>query len=86
MAPNMFVKNNVNLVVGLITLLVILWLIMFAIPSLFVTLFNTALGNFILIGFIILAGMYDAKLALGLAAVFFLLHRFSHLSVSMFAK
>ena len=86
MAPNMFVKNNVNLVVGLITLLVVLWLIMFAIPSLFVTLFNTALGNFILIGFIILAGMYDAKLALGLAMVFFLLFRFSHLSVSMFAK
>ena len=86
MAPNMFVKSNVNLVVGLITLLVVLWLIMFAIPSLFVTLFNTALGNFILIGFIILAGMYDPKLALGLAAVFFLLFRFSHLSVSMFAK
>ena len=79
-------KKNTNLVVGLISLLIVLWLIMFAIPSLFVSLFNTVLGNFILLGFIILAGMYDTKLALGLAAVFFLLFRFSHLSISMFSK
>ena len=56
---------------------------MFAIPSLFVSLFNTTLGNFILLGFIILAGMFDTKLALGLTAFFFLLFRFSHLSMSM---
>ena len=79
-------KKNTNFVVGLISLLIVLWLIMFAIPSLFVSLFNTILGNFILLGFIILAGIYDSKLALGLAAVFFLLYRFSHLSVSMFSK
>jgi DNA-binding transcriptional regulator of glucitol operon len=76
-------KKNTNLVVGLISLLIVLWLIMFAIPSLFVSLFNTILGNFILLGFIILSGMYDAKLAIGLAAVLFFLFRFSHLSVSM---
>ena len=79
-------KKNTNFVVGLISLLIVLWLIMFAIPSLFVSLFNTILGNFILLGFIILAGIYDSKLAFGLAAVFFLLYRFSHLSVSMFSK
>jgi hypothetical protein len=35
-----------------------------------------------------LAGMFDTKLALGLTAVFFLLFRFSHLSMStsMFPK
>jgi DNA-binding transcriptional regulator of glucitol operon len=76
-------KKNTNLVVGLISLLIVLWLIMFAIPSLFVSLFNTVLGNFILLGFIILSGMYDTKLAIGLAVVFFFLFRFSHLSVSM---
>ena len=79
-------KKNTNLIVGLISLLIVLWLIMFAIPALFVSLFNTALGNFILLGFIILAGIYDTKLALGLAAVFFLLFRFSHLSVVMTSK
>ena len=80
------IKKNTNLVVGLISLLIVLWLIMFAIPSLFVSLFNTALGNLILIGFIILAAMYDSKLAIGLAVVFFFLFRFSHLSMSMLPK
>ena len=83
---NNAMNKNINLVVGLITLLVVLWLIMFAIPSLFVSLFNTILGNFILLGIIILSGIYDTKLALGLSVVFFLLFRFSHLSISMFSK
>jgi len=82
----LFSSKNMNLLVGLITLLIVLWLVMFAIPSLFVSLFNTAIGNFILLGFVILAGMYDTKLALGLTAVFFLLFRFSHLSISMFSQ
>jgi DNA-binding transcriptional regulator of glucitol operon len=89
MLSQIFNLKNVNLVVGLITLLIVLWLLMFAIPSLFVSLFNTTLGNFILLGFIILAGMFDTKLALGLTAVLFLLFRFSHLSMSaasMFSK
>ena len=79
-------KKNTNLVVGLLSLLIVLWLIMFAIPSLFASLFNTALGNLILIGFIILAAMYNSKLAIGLAVVFFFLFRFSHLSMSMLPK
>ena len=83
MIADLFSMKNANLVVGLISLLIVLWLIMFAIPSLFVSLFNTALGNFILLGFVILAGMYNITLAFGLAAVLFLLFRFSHMSVSM---
>ena len=83
MITDVFSMKNANLVVGLISLLIVLWLIMFAIPSLFVSLFNTALGNFILLGFIILAGMYNTTLAFGLALVLFLLFRFSHMSVSM---
>jgi hypothetical protein len=83
MFAEIFDSKNVNLVVGLISLLIVLWLIMFVIPSLFVSLFNTALGNFILLGLIILAGMYNTMLAFGLAIVFFLLFRFSHLSTTM---
>lgn len=83
---DLFASKNMNLFVGLITLLIVMWLVMFAIPSLFVSLFNTAIGNFILLGFIILAGMYDTKLALGLTAVIFFLYRFSNLSISMFSQ
>jgi hypothetical protein len=77
---NVFSRKNLNLVVGLITLLVVLWVIMFAIPNLFVNLFDTALGNLILIAFIFLAAIYNINLAVGLAIVFIILYRFSHYS------
>ncbi len=81
---NVFSKKNLNLVVGLITLLIVLWMVMFAIPSLFYNLFDTGLGNLILIAFIFLAAMYDVSLAVGLAIVFIVLYRFSHMSLEHF--
>jgi hypothetical protein len=80
----LFSRKNLNLVVGLITLLLVLWIVMFAIPNLFVSLFDTVLGNLILIAFIFLAGMYNVNLAVGLAIVFIVLWRFSHMSVEQF--
>lgn len=79
-----FSRKNLNLVVGLITLLVALWVIMFAVPSLFVNLFDTLLGNLILVSFIVLAGIYNVNLAVGLAIVFIILWRFSHMSIEQF--
>lgn len=71
-------KKTQNLIVGLFTLLVVLWLVMFAVPDLFINLFDTLLGNLILIAFIILAGIYNIVLGLGLAVVFVVLFRLSH--------
>jgi len=79
-----FSKKNLNLVVGLITLLLVLWIIMFAIPSLFVNLFDTILGNLILVAFLFLAAMYQIDLAVGLAIVFIILYRFSHMKLENF--
>jgi hypothetical protein len=81
---SIFSRKNLNLVVGLITLLIVLWVVMFAVPSLFVNLFDTGLGNLILIAFIFLAAMYNVNLAVGLAVVFLILYRFSHMSVDTF--
>ena len=81
---SVFSRKNLNLVVGLITLLIVLWIVMFAVPSLFVSLFDTVLGNLILIAFIFLAGMYNFNLAVGLAIVFIVLWRFSHMSYEHF--
>jgi hypothetical protein len=81
---SIFSRKNLNLVVGLITLLIVLWVVMFAVPSLFVNLFDTSLGNLILIAFIFLAGMYNVNLAVGLAVIFLILYRFSHMSVDSF--
>jgi hypothetical protein len=76
---NVFSKKNLNLVVGLITLLIVLWVVMFAVPSLFYNLFETGLGNMILLVFVFLAAMYNMNLAVGLAIVFIILYRFSHM-------
>lgn len=74
-----------NLIVGLFSLLVVLWLVMFAVPDLFVTLFNTLLGNLILLVFIILATMHNKVMGIGLAIVFVVLFRFSHMSYRSFS-
>ena len=81
---NIFSKKNVNLVVGLITLLIVLWLIMYAIPGLFYNLFDTGLGNLILLAFLFLAAMYDLTLAIGLAVIFIILYQFSHMHIEHF--
>lgn len=75
-----FSRNNLNLIVGLLTLLVVLWVVMFAVPSLFVSLFDTGLGNLILLVFLLLAFLYNTNLAIGLGIVFIVLWRFSHMS------
>lgn len=75
-------RKNLNFAVGLLTLLVFLWVVMFAIPGLFVYLFDTLLGNAILLLFLALAFMYNIGLSVGLAIVFMVLWRFSHMSVS----
>ena len=75
----LFSRKNINLIVGLITLLLFLWIVLFAIPSLFVNLFDTFLGNLILILFILFATIYDKNLGIGLAVVFIILWRFSHM-------
>ena len=80
----LFSRKNINLIVGLISLLLFLWIVLFAIPSLFVNLFDTFLGNLILILFILFATIYDKNLGIGLAVVFIILWRFSHMSSERF--
>ena len=75
---------NVNLIVGLISLLVVLWLVMFVVPGIFVNLFDTLLGNLFLLIFVVLAGMYNITLGIGLAAIFIILFRFSKMSHGYF--
>ena len=77
---NVFSEKNTDFVIGFIAILVVIWLVVFAIPSLFVSLFNTILGNFILIGLVILTGMYNPVMAICIAIIFFLLVRFAHMS------
>jgi len=69
-------KKNINLFVGLLTLLVVLWGIMYTVPSLFMNVFHTRLGNLVLAAIIFLAAIYNLKLAFGLAVIAVILYKY----------
>jgi len=78
---DLFSRKNIDFLVGIFTLLICVWLVLFFIPSLFVSLFNTILGNLILIVFIILLSMYNKNLSIGLTILLIILWRISHIIV-----
>jgi hypothetical protein len=77
---NFLNKKNMNMFVGLLSLLILLWLVMYFIPSIFVNLFDTTLGNFLLLIVVVMAGMRDMTMGVGLAVVLLVLYRFSRMS------
>lgn len=81
---NIFSQKNLNLIVGLFTVLIVFWMVMFAVPGLFVHLFDTFLGNLVLFVFTLLAFMYNANLGVGIAVVFLILYRYARMSVNAF--
>ena len=66
-----------NEVLGIVSILVALWAIFYAIPNLFITLFYTLLGNLILLLSVILIGMFHPGLALIVAAIIVVLYKIS---------
>lgn len=76
---NLFSQKNSNLVLGFVSVLVAIWIFFFALPSLFANLINNILGNLILVGIVILTGMYNPVVAICLAIIFFILVRIFHL-------
>ena len=77
--PDLFSEKYTDLVIGLVTCLFAIWVVFFAIPALFINLFNNILGNLILVGIVILTGMYNPIAAICLAIIFFILVRMFHM-------
>lgn len=75
-------QANHSLFVGILTLLIGIWVIFYAIPELFASLFNTLLGNLILMFILILTAMKNIAVSLGLAVFFLGLYNFSHYVVN----
>ena len=73
-------NNNTTILIGLLTLLVGLWLLLYIIPSLLFSLFHTFLGNLILLLLLILVGSQNAPVALILGIVVIVFYRFSSFS------
>lgn len=76
----LFSKKNLDLLAKLFIFFIVLWMIMFIIPSLFVFLFDSYLGNLILFGLIALFAIYNLKFAVGVAIIIIILYRFNYLS------
>lgn len=71
-------SNKMNSMVGILTILVILWAMFYALPELFATLFNTIIGNLILLVTVIIIGYKDVFMAICLIIVLLFVYRFSH--------
>ena len=76
----LFSEKNFNLVAGALSLLVAAWLVFYAVPGLFVNLFDTLLGNIILLGIILVSYMKNKHLGITLAIIFIIIFQFSHMS------
>jgi hypothetical protein len=76
------IQSKQSLFVGILTLLIAIWIIFYAIPELFASLFNTLLGNLILVFILILTAMKNVVISLSLAVFFLVLYNFSHYVVN----
>lgn len=77
---SVFTKKNLNLLFGLLTLLVVLWISISVVPGVFNHLFDTTLGNLIIIITVILALIHNLKLGVGLSLVLMILYRYGRMS------
>ena len=71
-------QNKQSMFVGILKFLVGIWILFYAIPELFASLFNSLIGNLILLFIVILTATKNILLALGLAVLFVFMYKFSH--------
>jgi hypothetical protein len=74
-----FINDYKTKLIGLFSILVFLWVIIYAVPSIFISLFHTLLGNIILLISILLVGsIYSPFYGIGLAIIIIILYQISH--------
>lgn len=76
---NLFNQDNKTMLLGLLSILIVLWTILYVIPGFLFSLFNTILGNLILLLSLILVSSQDVKYGIVLGIILVVLYRFSHL-------
>jgi hypothetical protein len=77
---NIFNDENKTKIIGLLTILIAIWLVLYFIPELFVSLFNTLLGNLILILTVLLVFANNKMYGLISGLILLIIYRFSKLS------
>ena len=68
--------ENKTMLIGLLTILVFIWLVIYLIPSFFVSLFDTFLGRIILVVIVILVSINNYRYGLMLALILIIFTRF----------
>ena len=77
---NVFVPKNNSLFISIIFVFLLFATIIYIKPSVFLFLFMSILGNFLLLLFVGLVGYFNVQWAIGLSAIFIILYQASHLS------
>jgi len=75
------IKNIFNRteLIGILSILIAIWTILYIIPSFLVSLFNTILGNLILLFTVILVGTKNYAYGIVIGIVLIIVYRFSHI-------
>ena len=76
---NLLTEENKTKIIGLLTILALLWTVFYAIPDFFISLFVTFLGNIILIVIVLLVSLYNYKYGVLLGILLIIILRFSYL-------
>ena len=79
---NVIVPKNNSLFISIIFVFLLFATIIYIKPSVFLFLFMSILGNFLLLLFVGLVGYFNVQWAIGLSAIFIILYQASHLSSS----
>ena len=77
---NMHKKDNIDILIGITSILVALWVIIYAIPTLFASIFHTLLGNLILLLLVVFAGVTNLQTGLITLIIIIILYQFSKYS------
>ena len=77
---NIIIPKNNSIFIILILVFLLFSVVLYAFPLIFIFLFNNILGNLLLIAGVIIVGMMDFRLAIGLAAIFIILYQAFSLS------
>lgn len=74
-------EENKYILLGLLSILIVLWLIIYVIPNFFILLFHTILGNIILLIIVIMMSSQNITYGIGLLILFIILYQFSHVTI-----
>lgn len=79
---NLSTEENKTKILGLLTILILLWLVLYFIPELFASLFNTVLGNLILLMTVLFTYVNNRNYGIITGLIIIIIYRFSRITIT----